>query len=97
MSIAICPECRKVINFNIYPMYTSRPLPTYDHAEEICIPCPFCDHMKHSHFLNADLRAMHYDDAPREYRREYAKKFKKYQKVMLKRYYPSEQKRRPAR
>jgi hypothetical protein len=49
------------------------------------------------YYLSADLRAMHYDDAPRGYRREYKKKFKKYQKIMRKRYYPSEQKRRAKR
>lgn len=92
-TIAICPSCRRVVNSKRYKTFASRPIPTYDKAEEIGVQCPFCDHFQHLYFLNDTLRAMQYDNASRLHRREYARRFKKYQGVMRKRYYPSDKKR----
>lgn len=76
--ISICPECRNVVTIRRFETIS---LDNGD--EEIGIRCPKCDHWQTSYYLNQELKDMQQIKTPtRKDKRDYERKFKKFQKVM---------------
>lgn len=77
--VAICPDCRKVNEFNGFK--------TKRHEGGFLafgIECPSCGHWKISYWLTEELLAMQTLKPKRDVRREYERKFKKLQGLMSK-------------
>lgn len=82
--ITICPQCRRVLNFNRVG-FKSHDLG--DDVEEVGIECPGCGYWQPVYWLNAELKRLQQNKAPtRKDKREYVHKFQKWQRVARKRY-----------
>lgn len=85
-----CSSCSRVfdmdkIKFSSIPLHNTE-RETQEGATEVGIVCPGCNTWTRSYFLNDELRKMQIDNPNRKHRRTYAVKFRKYQRVMKRKY-----------
>lgn len=77
-TVSICSHCRKVFKFSTVG-FKERPVGILKDVTEIGIECPNCQQWQHCYYLNPKLVAMQVKDADRKHRREYQRKFVKFQ------------------
>jgi len=78
MRMARCPKCDKVQQVN----FKSKPLD--NGIDEIGIECSGCGYWHVAYWLNEELKEAQIPKASRKHRREYERKFKKFQRKMRK-------------
>ena len=77
-TVSICSNCRKVFKFSTVG-FKERDVEVLENVTEIGIECPNCQQWHHSYYLNPELVAMQAKNADRKQRREYQRKFVKFQ------------------